>query len=494
MTAERAQLREVAEADADALLLGALRQRNGTATGADLEVATGLAHSTVEHGMRRLLDRFESRLAVAKGGALIYRFEPGFRLRPERRAALRALLGAVASVAAAVTTAVRVSFQVILAAQLFVYTFIITLPVAVVVGAVAGIVALVVAICSDKDGGAIAALTDPYVAAVVLCLFVLGGIGWVIKREYEVVVGVFKGKRAKGAAKTRAGHALFSVVRCVNDFAIGPAQARPPEERTNRAVRIALADERLVLARVRAAGGRLRSGDLVRWLGLDLDEADRQATRLAVEHDGTPAEGELEVIEFHFGDLLDTTGSAKADPRGQTSVERGATPAHHTGNSVVQDAVIGAFAGLNLGAGWYGLHALAGHEGHPLLWSAALFLGGRVPVFFSLLLVGLWLARWPATLLRRLLHGRRAARLDLIHRVVSHCETARDAPLQLGALDADRDLAYALGGASDVDAQLDRPRTVWRFARLAAELDGPERERGKGKPRRLSKADVVYEG
>src|SRR5215470_556328 len=107
-----AKLREVSDAAAADLLLKALAERGGEATGADLEVATGIGHDKVERTMSDLLDRYESRLAVAKGGTLIYRFDSGsgrgFQLRPERRAALHAFLAAVAAVTRTVTRSARV--------------------------------------------------------------------------------------------------------------------------------------------------------------------------------------------------------------------------------------------------------------------------------------------------------------------------------------------------------------------------------------------------
>lgn len=481
-----AKLREVSDAAAADLLLKALAERGGDATGADLEVATGLNHDKVERTMSDLLDRYESRLAVAKGGALVYRFDKGFKLRPERRAALHAFLAAVAAVTRTVTRSARVAFQVVLAVQLLVYTFVATLPVAVVVGVVAGVVMLVMAIFSDKDGleFAFTVLTNPYIGLIVLCLFVLGGIGWVISKEYEVVMGVFNGRRG-GKVKGR-GQALVSVVTCVNDFAIGPPDLRKPDERTDRTMLISLADERLVLARVRAAGGRLRSGDLVRWLGLDLDEADRQATRLAVEHDGTPETTNFEVIEFHFPRLLD--GSAGHDPKGQTGFERGEAAPAHTGNEAMQDVLIAGFALVNLGAGYLGLRTFNGHETHRFLWGLAAFFGGTLPIYFALFLLGFWLSRMPLTALRARWARRRAARGELLRRIVGHCAEHRDQPLDLGKLEEERQLVHALGGSADLAEDADPPREVWRFDRLVAEL-----EPAHGKPAQLKKAEVVYE-
>jgi len=481
-----AKLREVSDAAAADLLLRALAERGGEATGADLEVATGLGQDKVERTMSDLLDRYESRLAVAKGGALVYRFDRGFQLRPERRAALHAFLAAVAAVTRTVTKSARVAFQVVLAVQLLVYTFVATLPVAVVVGAVAGVVMLVCAIFTDTKGidFAFTVLMNPYIGLIVLSLFVLGGIGWVISKEYEVVMGVFNGRR--GAKVSGRGQALVSVVTCVNDFAIGPPDLRKPDERTDRTMRISLADERLVLARVRAAGGRLRSGDLVRWLGLDLDEADRQATRLAVEHDGTPETTNLEVIEFHFPRLLE--GSAGHDPKGKTLFERGEAPPAHTGNEVMQDVLIAGFALVNLGAGYLGLRAFSGHETHRFLWGLAAFFGGRLPIYFALFLLGFWTVRFPLTALRARLAGRRAARTELLRRIVDHCVEHKDRPLDLGKLEAERELVHALGGGADLAEDADPPREVWRFDRLVAELAPHE-----GKPAKLKKAEVVYE-
>jgi hypothetical protein len=486
----RAQLREVSDRAAADLLLRALGERGGEATGADLEVATGLGHDKVERTMSDLLDRYESRLAVAKGGALVYRFDSssrrGFKLRPERRAALHAFLAAVAAVTRTVTTSARVAFQVVLAVQLLVYTFVATLPIAVVVGAVAGVAMLVCAIFTDKDGidFAFTVLMNPYIGLIVLTLFVLGGIGWVISKEYEVVMDVFSGRRDGKVPKR--GQALVAVVSCVNDFAVGPATSRAPDERTDRTMRISLADERLVLARVRAAGGRLRSGDLVRWLGLDLDEADRQSTRLAVEHDGTPETTNLEVIEFQFPRLLE--GSAGHDPKGKTLFERGETAPAHTGNEAMQDVLIAGFALVNLGAGYLGLRAFAGHDTHRFLWGLAAFFGGTLPIYFALFLLGFWVARWPLTALRAHLARRRAARGELLRRIVAHCAEHGGKPLDLGKLEEERPLVHSLGGSADVAEDADPPREVWRFDRLVAELE-PVRE----KPAQLKKAEVVYE-
>jgi hypothetical protein len=389
--------------------------------------------------------------------------------------------------------AARTFFRVFLAVQLLVYTFAALLPVSVIAGVVLGIVILVAGIFSDGGGDILSLLADPTGFAFVLGICVLVGIGWVFKQKYDFLLQLV-GAREHDRSDARVG----GLVPRVNAYSVGQAELERHEERLDRTWTISQADERRVLARVRAQGGVLRAGDLVAWLGLTLDEADVQATRLVVEYGGEPApvpvrasDADLIVLEMRFPTQRATAARAEKKRGGRagadspTRFERPDPPPRLTGNAPRQDLFVALFAGINLIAGLVAGIWLAPHRHDGAWWWLAWMAGARAPVVFSLLLLGLPLLRLPLHAWRRVRSAVTRAHGRMVGAIVAHVRTRGDAGVSLEALakalPATGDLpaaspaelravALALGGESDLDSPDDPGGTVWRFRRLAAEL------------------------
>lgn len=468
--------RSVEDRAADREVARVLRRREGAVTVADVVVDSALPEKTVERSLERLLDANDGSVGVAKGGTLIYRFRLGpFGLRPrrERRVLLRAAVRATAAAATGVSTALRTTFRVVLAVQLLTYLMLILAPVSLVVGAVIGVVLAVVlfvtALFSDGGLDMLQLLFDPYAIGIFLAGCVIYGIYRVFKAKFHWLMAV-AGKDERGKP------GLSGFISQVNDFALGPEKPPRLHERIDRAWAVSQADERIVLARVRQQKGLLRAGDLVAWLGLDLDQAERQATRICVEYDGEPsALPEVEVVEFELKNLLATTGNVDDKDDG-TAHERGVPVPRLTANTPGEDAVIATFALFNAGAGAAGWHFFPTiHAG----WAhAASIAGGALPLGFSLLLLGLVVLRAPTFLVTRAVRARRRLLAALHAAIVEHCRKHREEALDLETLAREhgttpqrvRRVALGLGGAFDLDAP-DPTKTVWRFRRLARELD-----------------------
>ena len=492
------------ERSADRAVEAAVAARGGSATRADMVVATALPEMVVERALERLLDRYVSSVQVRPGGVMVYRFARGFPRRPERRVLARRVLAAIARAGRGVARAARVGFRALLALQLLVYTFLVLLPVSVVVGVVVGIVLLVLGIFSEGGGDILAALADPVGIFIVLGVFVAIGIGWTLKRKYELLLQI-AGVRELGVDARGVG----GLVARVNGFALGPVAPADAEERIDRTWRISQADERRVLERVRATGGRLRAGDLVAWLGLSLDEADAQATRLAVEYGGEPVpEGDeaSPVLELRFASLLPTTsadapaeppppppraparkpGKARRDARraeeatrrasSPTRFERAEPPVPLTGNQPRHDAVVVLFAVVNLAGGLVASVWLGPRRGDGAWWWLAWLAGSALPVGFSVLLLALPVLRYPLHVIARARRAAARLRAAFVTALVEHVRRRGDDGVRLDAL-ADgltpsqaRAIALELGGSFDLDSEKDPTATVWRFHRLAAEL------------------------
>jgi hypothetical protein len=485
----RGRRRTIDEAAADRAVMAALRGRHGAVTRADLVVATALPEMVVERSLERLLDQLVSTVSVGKGGVMRYRFAEGLPRRAERRAVLRALLGALARAGRGFVRGARAVFRAVLAVQLLVYVFVILVPISAVVGTLAGLALLVASIFSEGGAELAVHLFDPYVAPFILAGFALFGIGWAFKKKYELLLELVGVRELDVQSRGVDG-----LVARVAAFALGSAKLPPRAERLDRTFVVSIADERRLLARIRARGGRLRAGDLVKWLGLSLEEAEAQATRLFVEYGGELPERDprldetdVEVVEFRFPRLVDAQADARLAGE-ETRFERDERPPPFTGNQRRHDLFVGGFALLNLVGGLVGL-ALLGElrDDAWYLWAAWLA-GGVLPVFFSTLMFGLPLLRSPVHLVR-LTRGLAAlARARGVRAFVAHAEKRGDGPLDLEKLAAKipesadlprlspselRAIALQLGGEFDLDSHKDPTKTVWRFRRLAAELSKP---------------------
>jgi hypothetical protein len=490
--------RTIDEEEADRAVMAALDARGGVATRADLVVASALPETVVEKSLDRLLEQHDSSVGVAKGGVLLYRFARGFPRRRERRTVARRALATAARAAGAAARAARMVFRVVLAVQLIVYTIALLAPLSIIIGIVVGILALLIAVFSDGGGDLIAALADPYAAAIILGIAAIAGVVWVFKRKMELLL------RLVGVRQLDAGAGgLQGLVSNVSSFAVGPPRASHRHERIDRTWTISQADERRVLARVRAGGGRLRAGDLVQWLGLSFDDADSQATRLAVEYGGEPTplsaaaaagrhhhDDAHQVLELRFPSLMDTAaegagkGAARADE--PTRFERAEPLPRFTGNAGRTDVFIAIFAFANLAGGLVGQHLLGDARDDGAGWWLAWLGGAALPIGFSLLLFVLPFLRAPVHLVAQVRRIVARARARMVAAMVAHVRArGGGASVRLEQLGADlpddpavprpspeelRAVALELAGEFTLPDGAEPGRTVWRFPRLAAEL------------------------
>jgi hypothetical protein len=483
------ETRTVADADADRQTARALRERKGQATIGDLVVATGIPEHQTRRSVERLLEDYESSVSVAKGGELVYRFALGaigLKARRERRRLFGALVTAVATTVHLLVAGFRGAFRAILAVQLLVYLVLLLTPMTVVIGAVVGVALLVIgivgAITEGGDiGGLLELLTEPIALALVLAGAIVYGTWLVFKKKVKFIMRIV-GQDEGG----RRG--LLGFIGQVNDFALGPEKPPSRAERIDRAWAISQPDERRVLARVRARGGRLRAGDLVAWLGLDLETAETQAARIAVEYGGEPSATDLEVVEFELKLLMKTAGKAADEELAKepTEFEREIPLPRLTGNRPQENFFITVFALANLGGGllvgsWMSAKAAVAVT-HAGWWAFGAQALGTLPVAFSLLLFGLVLVRVPGFWLTGWWRARRR-RLAAVHRaIVAHAERAGEAPLNLVTLAREHEVSHdrlrliALGLEGQFDLEGDAERTVWRWRRLAREL---RRDRAK---------------
>jgi len=336
---------------------------------------------------------------------------------------------------------------------------------------------------------------------IVLAVAAIGGTIWVFKRKAELLLRLV-GVRQLDA--TAGG--LQGLIANVSGFAVGPPRPARRHERLDRTWTISQADERRVLARIRARGGRLRAGDLVAWLGFSLDQADSQASRLSVEYGGDPTPlpdrdgdgavdadagaDELAVLEFRFPSLMDTAAEGAIKGAGlareETRFERAEPPPRFTGNLRRVDLFIALFALANLAGGLVG-HGLLGDDRDDGFWWWLAWLGGAaMPIGFSALIFLLPLLRAPVHLVVRVRALVARARGLMVTAMVGHARAHGAGAVRLEALGAAlpeepglprpspeelHAVALELGGEFDLPDGAEPDRTVWRFRRLAAELD-----------------------
>jgi hypothetical protein len=488
---------EVSDRAAERELRHALNARNGEAALSDLVISTGLPQRIAEQAVSRLIDRYEGAICVAKGGALYYCFAMGpfgIKRRREDRALWRAAMRTSAAVSAALVRAFEVTFRAVLALQLLVYAIVILTPLSLVAGVIVGIVVLLVIIFSGEDvSGLLELLTDPYGAAFVLFCSWAYGTYLVFQKKIEVLMAIV-GRDERG----KKGVAGF--IAQINDFALGPDAPPSRQERIDRAWRVSQDDERRILERIRRGNGSLRAGHLVAWLGLDFAEAEREATRIAVEHGGVPGASAIDVLEFRFEsldavsekslveqDLLGgpaqkkkTRASRESQRRddARTRFERGVSLPRLTANTLQENLIIATFGLVNMTVAWVADRLMTAqmlkHPSSAVWWHLGAIAGGKLPFAFSLLLFAVFMLRVPLYALRTLLSTRAKRRATWHRAIVDHVLARGEDPLDLrslgGEMDEARRIAVGLEGSFDLDSERDPSKVVWRFRRLAHEL------------------------
>ena len=435
-----------AEPRAKRVMLDALRGRGGKLTKADAVAVSGLPEAEAEQALTGLLKEYRSHLAATESGELVYEFDPGFERRGaitwrERLAAAGALLWA------------GFSF-------LFKISIVVTLVVYFVLF-VAMLLALIFARRSDDDDdrGAFG--------------FGFADLFW--------IWGWDPGFGGRPARRRVDGRPRKPFYKSVFDFVFGPPRAKTD----------ALADEKEILAAIRARKGRIGAVDLVQLMGWDFERAEEEATRLLADYGGEPEVTDDGVVIYVFRDLRKTASSSQLEQvRARPAWERLERPAPLTGNSAGTNTAIGFFNAFNLLAPFW-LVPLFEVKTHISLQSASVWLHD-FPAAFSAVFFAVPVARLVREKLQLRARARRNARRSLLARIFA----APGQPRSLAALAPDPALAQALdrdlvrlGGDVAPD---DQGNVHYLFPRIQRELAALERARAQAAAAETSPGAIVF--
>jgi hypothetical protein len=427
--------KEYSDQRATGVMLEALRGRGAKLTRADAIVASGLPEDEAGRALTVLLKEYRSHLSATESGELLYEFDPAFQRRDAVSWRERA---------AAVGTKLWKGFRF-----LFKVAIVTTL-----VGYFAAFVAMMVALVlarsgssdRDDDGG-----------------FGFGGLfwfwGWDMGSD-----GGYGRQRARFAPRTPQKPFYQRVFA----FVFGPP--RPPVD--------PLADEKQIVAYLRAQRGRIGAVDLVRLMGWTFPKAEEEVTRLMVDYGGEPEVSDDGVLVYTFKAVRKTAdGSGQGiESAPRWAWERLETSPPLTGNEAGTNLMVGAFNGFNLLAPFWIVPAFEARLHVSLAdWQ---FLLWDFPLAFSALFFAIPAGRFVKA---RLEARRLCARNDhrrLLGRVFAGSggrprEELAPTP-ELAAL-LDRELV-ALGG--DIAAEPDeRGRVLYTFPRIEEETAAVARAR-----------------
>jgi hypothetical protein len=281
---ERITTRELSDDEIEDRLVASLRLCKGQGFEADLVVASGLAPHQVGPGLRRLLAEYRSHVAVTSDGMLLYRFDPRFVRRSARPGVVLRTAGLVA------WGVFVVAFKAMAGLVLLGYVGIFALLMIVVLA-----------------GSRIFELGSPALEAAAKPNR--------LRRAFEFVSTEVREKVA--------------LAREVFAFVFGPATEAADE----------LADERDLLAFVRARQGVISPSEIIAQTGWSADVADQESTRLVARYGGD-VEIEDGRAVFTFPDLMTNAGAAPVSPCPPPCWERIEKPVEVTGNEKSTDDFI----------------------------------------------------------------------------------------------------------------------------------------------------------
>lgn len=287
---------------------------------ADAATASGLALRDAERGLTWLTQEYRGHLRATAEGQLLYLFPTGFTqpwktydaVSRAGRATLRAAVGAGRFI-------VRAWLMIVLLAY-----------VAIFLAVLIGMTFARQSSNDDRRG------SSGGFSGVGFALFrVLGdALFWTFHPFSPFAVGAYGGY-GQAPVRSRQRRDETPFYEKVNRFFFGPT---PPKEDPR-------AQERAILAELRAQKGRIGLGDVMRVTGLPRAEADPLMARLMLDYDGDVAVSEEGGIVYHFEAMRRTVeeGRSPARPTPAWDAVRPLPPL--TGNEAETNALI---AGLNL--------------------------------------------------------------------------------------------------------------------------------------------------
>ena len=313
-------------------LIASLPKPQDPHTVADAAAASGLALRDAERGLTWLTKEYRGHLRVTEGGELLYLFPTGFTQPWRTRDAFQRMGGkALDGAVAAGRFIVRAWLMIVLLAYVAIF-------VAILVG-------MMFARQGDSDNRRSSSSSG------------FGGMGFVLFRVLGDALfwtfhpfspfnvanqgGAFGGGNAgswRGAGQ-RGGRGRKDETpfyERVNRFFFGPAVAKPDPR----------AQQRAVLAELRAQKGRIGLADVMRVTGLPRHEADPMMAQLMLDYEGDVAVSEDGGIVYHFEAMRKTAEeSTTTPPRPPPAWDTVPALPPLTGNAFETNLMIGA---LNL--------------------------------------------------------------------------------------------------------------------------------------------------
>lgn len=383
----------------------ALAGKTEALTIADAAARSGLALRDAETGLHALLSEYRGHLRVTEDGDLLFVFAHGFT-KPwetsDRARALAQRLGRAALGAARFM--VRAWISVVLVAYALIF------------------LALIIALMFARSGDSRGERGIGFELIYVFFRIVADALFWTFHPFSPFAYADVGAPAARGRRRRRKKDETPFYEK-VNRFFFGP-EIPPPDPR---------AEERRLLAEIRAQKGRIGLGEVIRVTGLPREQAESLISRLLLDYDGEVDVSEEGAIIYRFEALRRTAGE-DATHRPRPIWERIRKLAPLTGNGLGTNLLIAGLNGFNLVVSFYALAEgltldkvqwlleRAAYHGPPELFRPAptgtAIALGVVPLIFSLALFALPVARaalrpWKERRIARE-NGRRAALREIL--------------------------------------------------------------------------------
>jgi hypothetical protein len=470
-----------APADAGRALQASIGDPRVPLTVADAATRSGLALRDAERGLAWLSQEYRGHLRVTESGELLHLFPHGFAKPWETRDAVADAARRVARGAVGLGRfVVRAWLLVVLLAYVAIFL-------AVLVGLM-----FVRQGDSDRRGGGLS-------SAIGYTLFrvLADALFWTFHPFSPLAVDVYeqpRRRRAQAEDKT-------PFYEKVNRFVFGPTPAKE-EPRAN---------ERRILAEIRAQKGRIGLADVMRVTGLPRAEADPLMARLMLDYDGEVFVSEEGGIHYRFEELRKTADEAR-EARVAAAWERVQRPAPLSGNSVGTNVLIGALNVFNVIMSLVAFDTNLTLAKLPLLFSgvpleAIPYAGtpialGLVPLVFSLGLFLLPAARAIARPFQTKAAARENGRLGVLREILTQVERKAEVTEEgltqawtraAGAPPEPKELTrqvVALGG--DLEIKEESGQTRYRFVDLETEAAALEAERELASEEEKKPGRVVF--
>jgi len=439
--------------DVESRILKSLRARKGVATAGDVSADTGLGYEKVDWALQHMLDLYKSHLDVDDDGNLRYRFDPSFT----RRGAIKGRTWA--KIKHNAWRGFMAFFKVWTMVMLVGYT------VAFVVLILAvGIAAIGASMSNDEGGdiGEVGMLPFILVARFLEYMFWWNILSGSSSRHYGHSRGRRRGGLLGGMGRKPYQKPSKAFYQKIFDYLFGPEQPKADP----------LAPAKAFADFARSRNGRITAADWASRTGQSLDAADNALSASLGRFRGDVDVSEDGTLVYRFDDLLVTAEEGNIRSRELEPIwRRKVTVPSFTGNKSGANTGISLLNGFNL---MMAMAVLFVVQGLPL---GAMIGLGWIPLVFSALF-------FLIPLLRKRGHNRRvkAAELEnkrrnalsVVYESAVHNGVAY--PVAEAVIPEPFQNSFLLDYKGDI-LVTDNSETVYKFERLATELEDGRRAR-----------------